>query len=78
MTVRISKQSGVPVYHETHRSRMLFAAHVARKFIEAKPDLRLTLDISHWCNVHESLLQDQVATVAKALDRASRRNGTTL
>lgn len=71
MTVRISKQSGVPVYHETHRSRMLFAAHVARQFIEAKPDLRLTLDISHWCNVHESLLQDQSATVAKALERAS-------
>ncbi|NLR82181.1 sugar phosphate isomerase/epimerase family protein [Chitinophaga eiseniae] len=71
MTIRISKQSGVPVYHETHRSRMLFAAHVARKFIEARPDLRLTLDISHWCNVHESLLQDQGATVVKALDRAS-------
>ena len=71
MTIRISNQSGVPVFHETHRSRMMFAAHVARKFIEAKPDLRLTLDISHWCNVHESLLQDQQATVAKALERAS-------
>jgi sugar phosphate isomerase/epimerase len=69
ITTRISKSSGVPVYHETHRSRMLFAAHIARKFIEAKPDLRLTLDISHWCNVHESLLQDQAETVAKALER---------
>ncbi|MET3879496.1 TIM barrel protein [Chitinophaga sp. OAE865] len=70
MTYRVSKQSGIPVYHETHRSRMLFAAHIAGKFIDAKPDLRLTLDISHWCNVHESLLQDQQATVAKALGRA--------
>ncbi|MEC5145520.1 AP-endonuc-2 domain-containing protein [Chitinophaga sp. 180180018-2] len=71
LTTKISKQSGVPIYHETHRSRMLFAAHIARQFIEAKPELRLTLDISHWCNVHESLLQDQSATVAKALERAS-------
>ena len=71
MTLRLSKQSGIPVYHETHRSRMLFAAHIAQRFIEAKPELRLTLDISHWCNVHETLLQDQAATVAKALERAS-------
>ena len=33
------------------------------------PDLRLTLDISHWCNVHESLLADQKETVSMALDR---------
>lgn len=71
MTTRISQRSGIPIHHETHRSRMLFAAHVAQQFIAAKPDLRLTLDISHWCNVHESLLQDQAATVAKALERTS-------
>lgn len=65
----VSKKSGIPVYHETHRSRMLFAAHVTKQFIEKKPDLRLTLDISHWCNVHESLLEDQQETVALALAR---------
>lgn len=70
ITTRISQQTKIPVYHETHRSRMLFAAHVARQFIEAKPALRLTLDISHWCNVHESLLQDQQETVSMALARA--------
>ncbi|NIG57548.1 sugar phosphate isomerase/epimerase [Chitinophaga sp. Cy-1792] len=71
MTYRYSKQSGIPVYHETHRSRMLFAAHIAKQFIAAKPDLRLTLDISHWCNVHETLLHDQPEAVAAALSRAS-------
>ena len=70
MTTRISQQSGVMVCHETHRSRMMFAAHVTRRFIETQPALRLTLDISHWCNVHESLLQDQQETVAMALARA--------
>lgn len=69
ITTRVAAKSKVPIYHETHRSRMLFAAHVAKQFIAAKPDLRLTLDISHWCNVHESFLQDQAETVAMALAR---------
>ncbi|WP_221930062.1 hypothetical protein [Fodinibius sediminis] len=33
------------------------------------PGLRLTLDISHWCNVHESLLDDQPEAVQMALKR---------
>ncbi|CAL1519307.1 TIM barrel protein [Chitinophaga sp. MM2321] len=70
-TTGLSKKSGIPIYHETHRSRMLFAAHIARQFIAAKPDLRLTLDISHWCNVHETLLHDQPEAVASALERTS-------
>ncbi len=69
-TIRRTKATGIPVYHETHRSRMLFAAHVARQFMEKHPDLRLTLDISHWCNVHESLLGDQPEAVQLALQRA--------
>lgn len=69
LTTKVSKNSGVPVYHETHRGRILYAAPVARQFMESLPDLRMTLDISHWCNVHESLLEDQPETVAKALDR---------
>lgn len=71
LTTNITAQSGVPIYHETHRSRMLFAAHIAKQFIAAKPALRLTLDVSHWCNVHESLLEDQPETMALALERAS-------
>ncbi|MBI5915069.1 MAG: sugar phosphate isomerase/epimerase [Bacteroidetes bacterium] len=65
----VAKSSGVPVYHETHRGRIMFAAHVTRRFMEAYPGLRLTLDISHWCNVHESLLGDQAETVELALSR---------
>lgn len=68
-TIQASERSGVPIYHETHRSRMLFAAPLARTYIEQNPKLRLTLDISHWCNVSESLLQDQPENVALALSR---------
>ncbi|MBZ5855975.1 sugar phosphate isomerase/epimerase family protein [Flavihumibacter profundi] len=70
-TNKQSKQTGILICHETHRSRMLFAAHVARNFIEKYPDLRLTFDVSHWCNVHESMLADQAETVTLALERVS-------
>ncbi len=68
-TTSLSKETGILIMHETHRGRMLFAAHIAGNFIAKHPDLRLTLDISHWCNVHESLLSDQKETVALALER---------
>ena len=48
---------------------ILFAAHIARQFIEKIPELRLTLDISHWTCVAGSLLYDQEETVLKALER---------
>jgi len=68
-TQSLAKETGILICHETHRGRMLFAAHITRKFIESFPELRLTLDISHWCNVHESLLADQKETVDMALSR---------
>ena len=69
MTIKQSLASGVPIYHETHRGRMLFAAHVSKGFIDRFKELKLTLDISHWCNVHESLLGDQPINVEAALAR---------
>ncbi len=68
-TLQLAKQTGIKICHETHRSRMLFAAPVARKFIEAIPELRLTFDVSHWCNVSETLLQDQQSTMNITLPR---------
>lgn len=68
-TTQVARQTGIRICHETHRSRILFAASVARQYMEKLPDLRLTLDISHWCNVHESLLGDQPETVNMALQR---------
>lgn len=65
----ISKESGVEVAHETHRGRFSFAAHVTKTYLEEIPDLSLTMDISHWCNVHESMLTDQTDAVELALSR---------
>lgn len=68
-SIALSKETGIPIYHETHRGRMMFAAHITNEFIKKYPELKLTLDISHWCNVHESLLHDQAATVEAALQQ---------
>jgi sugar phosphate isomerase/epimerase len=70
LTTSLAKSTGVPIYHETHRSRILYSAPAAKQFMEKLPDLKLTFDVSHWCNVHESLLEDQPQTLALALDRA--------
>lgn len=63
-------KDGLPVYHETHRSRALFSAPATANFLTARPRLRLTADFSHWCCVHESLLEDQQASVAAAINRS--------
>jgi hypothetical protein len=68
-SIALSTSSGVPIYHETHRGRALYAAPVTKNFIEKSQQLRVTLDISHWCNVHESYLQGQEETVAQTLSR---------
>lgn len=68
-TTKLSQSSGIPIYHETHRGRALYSAPVTRELIEKNKDLRITLDISHWCNVHESLLADQAETISLVLSR---------
>lgn len=65
----LSAKTGIPVYHETHRGRSLFAAHTTRLFLEKIPNLRLCFDVSHWCNVHESLLGDQKETIDLSISR---------
>jgi sugar phosphate isomerase/epimerase len=68
-TFQLSKSSGVSIYHETHRSRILYSAPAAKPYLQKNPGLQITFDVSHWCNVSESLLQDQPETMALALER---------
>lgn len=65
----LARQYGVKVIHETHRGKFCFSAHVALRYFEALPDLHIAADFSHWCNVSESLLQDQQVFVEKAIAR---------
>jgi sugar phosphate isomerase/epimerase len=66
---QLSKDTSIPVYHETHRGRACYSAPVTRSFIEKIPALRLTADLSHWCAVHESMMEDQEETINMVLER---------
>jgi hypothetical protein len=65
-----ARRGGVPIHHETHRSRALYSASIAKEYLRRDPKLRLTFDVSHWCVVSESLLADQ----PEALDLAIARS----
>lgn len=66
---KMSAQTGIQVVHETHRNKFSFAAHVTKTYLERIPDLKITLDASHWVCVAESFLEDQSAAMQLAIDR---------
>lgn len=68
-TLQLAKDTGIKICHETHRSRLLYSAPVAKNYMENIADLRITFDVSHWCNVSESLLADQQETIDMTLQR---------
>jgi len=67
---KIAKENNIPIYHETHRGRFSYNLPDTKKYIQAIPDLKMTLDISHWMVVHESLLQNQDAELQEVIDRS--------
>ncbi|MBS1502050.1 MAG: sugar phosphate isomerase/epimerase [Bacteroidetes bacterium] len=64
---RFSADTGIPVYHETHRGRFAFHAKTTLLYLNVFPDLEFTADFSHWCAVSESLLQDQQETLDRII-----------
>ena len=66
----ISKQTGIPIYQETHRNKWAYAAHVVHPVLKKHPDVLLTFDVSHWFCVSESYLADQQPAVNEAIKRA--------
>jgi len=57
--MEISEQTGVGIIHETHRGRFSYHASSLLPYLEKYPDLEINADFSHFCNVSESLLEDQ-------------------
>jgi sugar phosphate isomerase/epimerase len=67
MAEDISRETGITILHETHRGKWSFAAHITQQYLQATPHIRLTLDVSHWCAVAESLLEDQSEAIQTAI-----------
>ena len=66
----LEREVGLPVVHETHRGRATFSATSTAALLDELPGLKLAADFSHWCCVHESLLEDQREAVEKAIRRS--------
>src|SRR3972149_7967605 len=56
-TQSIAAEREIKVLHETHRGRAAFCTTATMYIIDAVPEIRFTADFSHWCCVHNSLLQ---------------------
>lgn len=67
IAAEISKESGIKIYHETHRGRFCFAAHITKQFLDKIPELPLAADFSHWVCVAESELDDQQDALQMAI-----------
>jgi sugar phosphate isomerase/epimerase len=66
----VERSIGVPVGHETHRSRAMFTPWGTTALLKELPELRITADFSHWCCVTESMLDDKAEDLRIAFERA--------
>jgi len=55
-----AQKAGITVSFETHRSRSLFNPWTTLRICQQLPDLKLTLDFSHWCVVCERLMDSEI------------------
>ncbi|WP_232744808.1 sugar phosphate isomerase/epimerase [Thiomicrorhabdus sp. Kp2] len=61
--MQIGQDYGIDVCFETHRSRSLFNPWITRKVVKVLPEIKLTLDISHWCVVCERLMDTEMDVI---------------
>ena len=59
----------IPVAHELHRGRIFHAPWTTTPVLEAFPALDVTADFSHWVNVCERLIDDQLPAIRLVADR---------
>ena len=69
--MNVSSKTGVRILHETHRGRFSFHAATLIPYLEKFPELELTGDLSHFCTVSESLLQQQESILKKIFQHVS-------
>lgn len=60
---------GIPVVHETHRSRILYNPWITARMLDRFPGLKLCCDFSHWVCVSESMLDDHEEIIRQCAER---------
>lgn len=66
----IQDLTGISIYHETHRNKWAYAAHILPPIIKERSGIVFTLDVSHWFCVSEGYLSDQQEAVSMAIEHA--------
>ncbi|MDH4945071.1 TIM barrel protein [Sulfurimonas sp. C5] len=61
--ITLAKKYEIDISFETHRSRSLFTPWVTKRVVDALPEMKLTLDMSHWCVVCERLMDTELETI---------------
>ena len=69
--LNISSKTGIRILHETHRGRFSFHAASLIPYLQKFPEIELVGDFSHFCNVSESMLQDQGEILHQILPHVS-------
>jgi len=59
----------IPLAHELHRGRIFHAPWTTSPILEAFPTLKVTADFSHWVNVCERLIDDQLPAIRLVAER---------
>ena len=65
----LTKENGIRILHETHRGKFSFHSLRTLDYLMKFPELELTADLSHWCNVSETLLTGQDFILEKVFPR---------
>ena len=73
--LEIEQRIGLPINHETHRSRAMFTPWTTAALLREFPELHINADFSHWLNVCESLLEDQTENLALCISRTRHVHG---
>lgn len=68
--LKVENEFGIPVAHETHRRRPLWSPMNALALLRELPEVKVNIDLSHWCCVTESMLEDHDEAVQLAIERA--------
>lgn len=66
----LSEKYGILVCHEIHRGRFSFAPEITNQYLQALPNLKLCADLSHWCVVTESYLENHSDFVNNAINHS--------
>lgn len=61
--MHIAQQHDAIVSFETHRSRSLFTPWITQRVTRSLPEIKLTLDFSHWCVVCERLMDSELDVI---------------